>query len=87
MKLKIAAAIAIAVTMSGCVPVFGRYYYIALMEIPGLEVTAYGVSTFGSFFHEPMPMSYRLQRQHYEIELDMPDDATFTATILVSSCP
>ena len=85
MKLKIAAAIAIAVTMSGCVPVFGRYYYIALMDAPGLEVTGYGVSKFETLFQERMPMSYRLRRQHYEVELEVSAEASAWPRMFVKS--
>ena len=85
MKLKIAVAIAIAVTMSGCVPVFGRYYYIALMDAPGLEVTGYGVRKFETWFHERMPMSYRLRRQHYEVELEVSAEASAWPRMFVKS--
>ena len=76
MKWQIGMAIVLLLTMSGCVPTFGRYHYIELVETPGLKVVEHGVSRYGSFFHEAMPVGYRLQRGPYSVELEVRTGAT-----------
>ena len=76
-------ALALTPPLTGCAPAFTDYYYISLVEVEGIEVSATGVADYpASLFHDPMPIKYRLKRGLYTLEFEV-DTSAFQPTVWV----
>lgn len=54
--------------LSGCVPSVTQFIYISLADAPDIEIVERGRFTGDkSFFHEEMPVKYKLSRDTYDV--------------------
>jgi hypothetical protein len=86
--LALVALITVATLVSGCAPMVTRYRHLSLSDVDHMVVTRTGrpaLQGHARLFIRPMPLAYRLEREHYTLLFEVDPERPTSLYVGVTS--